>query len=543
MPVISTMLASTLPGVATYELGDFASLLVTATAVISADGSNAAALALGEGSSAFIRGTIFSAGNGIDASDESPDVDVVIAAGALVAGDERGVLLAGTGSRLENAGEIAGLTRAGVELIGAEAELVNTGLIQGGFSAVDVSGVNTVLTNAGMISGGAYGVQDFAGGLRLTNTGTIMTSEASSVALRIEKAGNTLVNTGSVLSVSNAAVMLGMGDTVGGGSNRLTNDGLIATTGSTAIAGGLHAELIVNTGTIIGGVMLDGAGDRFDGRGGLQGNLDGGSGNDTILGGVNDEYIAGGLDSDSLSGGGGDDTIDAGEANDTVRGGAGADQLNGGSGLDLLDYSLSAAGVMVDLASGDVAGGDSLDDEILGFEWVQGSGYADTLLGDGLANRLAGGTGADRIGGGLGADLLSGGRGGDSLSGGNGADTLVGGLGADTLAGGAGVDRFVYGATAESGAAQRDVIVDFTKGQDRIDLSAIDANAVGGTANDAFTLLTTLGATFTAPGQVRFVQVAGTTQVEANTDADATTAEMVIALSGLFTLVGADFVL
>ena len=79
------------------------------------------------------------------------------------------------------------------------------------------------------------------------------------------------------------------------------------------------------------------------------------------------------------------------------------------------------------------------------------------------------------------------------------------------------------------------------KGQDRIDLSGIDANAVGGTANDAFAFVG-VGA-FTAAGQLRFQQVAGTTEVWLNTDADFATTEAVIVLSGLFALAGTDFVL
>jgi Ca2+-binding RTX toxin-like protein len=58
----------------------------------------------------------------------------------------------------------------------------------------------------------------------------------------------------------------------------------------------------------------------------------------------------------------------------------------------------------------------------------------------------------------------------------------VGGLGGDYLVGGDGADIFKYTAVQESqnvvinGVSQLDQIVDFTQGQDKIDLSAIDAN-------------------------------------------------------------------
>jgi len=52
---------------------------------------------------------------------------------------------------------------------------------------------------------------------------------------------------------------------------------------------------------------------------------------------------------------------------------------------------------------------------------------------------------------------------------------LVGGLGADTLVGGEGRDVFRYGTMGE---IDRDHIRDFTPGDDKIDLSAVDANAL-----------------------------------------------------------------
>jgi Ca2+-binding RTX toxin-like protein len=541
MPVVSTSLASTLPGVATYELADFASLLVTATGVISAEGANAAALVLGQGGSAFIQGTIFSAGNGIDSSEN--DVDVVIAAGGLVTADDRGVLFAGAGARLENAGEIAGITYQGVNLSGAGAELVNSGRISGAFSAVDFSAAGGTLTNTGTISGGVYGVQSFGGSLSLTNAGTIMTTGTNTVAVRLEGAGNVLVNTGSILSIGNLAVSMGGLDTIGGFINRLTNEGLIASNGSSAIGGGANADYIVNNGTIEGLVGLFGGADFFDGRGGRQASVvDGGQGNDSLLGGASDDWLTGVSGADSITGGAGNDLLDGGDGADTIRGDAGADTLSGGVGAaDLVDYSYSTGAVWVDLPNSEATGGDGHDDVITGFEGAQGSGHADTLTGDGAANRLAGGAGRDVLTGGLGNDTLLGQAGADSIAAGQGADTLAGGNGADTLVGGAGNDRFQYLSANESSSAARDRIADFVKGQDRIDLSAIDANAVGGTANDTFVFVA--GGPFVAAGQVRFQQVAGTTEVWLNTDADFATAEAVIVLSGLFALAGTDFVL
>lgn len=53
---------------------------------------------------------------------------------------------------------------------------------------------------------------------------------------------------------------------------------------------------------------------------------------------------------------------------------------------------------------------------------------------------------------------------------------IVGGGGADRLDGGPGRDVFRYLSVTDSTLAARDVIVGFQRGQDRVDLSAIDAD-------------------------------------------------------------------
>jgi serralysin len=133
--------------------------------------------------------------------------------------------------------------------------------------------------------------------------------------------------------------------------------------------------------------------------------------------------------------------------------------------------------------------------------------------------------------------------------GGSGADTFVGGKGANTLVGNAGADIFAYLTAADSTAAARDVINDFVKGQDKIDLSGIDARTATAAVNDAFsaTLLASSG-NFTAAGQLRYFLSNGQTIVEGNTDTVFSTAEFSIALIGNYTagltqLAASDFVL
>ena len=163
-------------------------------------------------------------------------------------------------------------------------------------------------------------------------------------------------------------------------------------------------------------------------------------------------------------------------------------------------------------------------------------------------DKLAGGAGNDTLMGFDGNDILNGDDGNDQLYGGSGADTLAGGAGndylfggsgKDTLTGGNGADIFAFGNAADSGltTTTRDQICDFVAGQDRIDLSAIDANSAT-YADEAFTTLIPATAAFTTPGQLRFANGI----LYGNTDSDAK-AEFSIQLTGITTLALSDLIL
>jgi len=151
-------------------------------------------------------------------------------------------------------------------------------------------------------------------------------------------------------------------------------------------------------------------------------------------------------------------------------------------------------------------------------------------------------------------NIITGGNGGDTLNGLAGNDTLIGSLGNDVLNGGAGVDtltgndgadRFVFSTLTDSGlsAALRDLITDFTSGSDRIDLSALDANAsVAG--NQAFTWRGTGAITGAAQVNMAYDAASSTTVISANVDADLN-ADITLALAGNYTaaLAAIDFVL
>ncbi|MFM5994700.1 MAG: calcium-binding protein, partial [Dolichospermum sp.] len=104
----------------------------------------------------------------------------------------------------------------------------------------------------------------------------------------------------------------------------------------------------------------------------------------------------------------------------------------------------------------------------------------DSLTGGTGSNTLTGGAGNDSLTGGAGNDTLTGGTGNDTLTGGAGNDSLIGGAGSDNLTGGAGNDIFRYTALTDSNAGTLtgenltfDTITDFTKGQDKIDVTGL----------------------------------------------------------------------
>jgi len=62
--------------------------------------------------------------------------------------------------------------------------------------------------------------------------------------------------------------------------------------------------------------------------------LNGGNGNDTLIGGDDKDTLNGGAGNDTLIGGGGNDTLNGGDGDDTLFGGGGDDTVIGGKGTD-----------------------------------------------------------------------------------------------------------------------------------------------------------------------------------------------------------------
>jgi ELWxxDGT repeat protein len=264
-------------------------------------------------------------------------------------------------------------------------------------------------------------------------------------------------------------------DTLIGGAG---NDAMNGGAGADSLEGGEGIDSVSYSGSVLGVVVDlatqsvsggDAAGDTISGFE----SASGGNGNDSLIGNALNN---------SLSGGAGNDTLIGGAGNDAMNGGAGADSLEGGEGTDSVSYSGSVLGVVVDLATQSVSGGDAAGDTISGFENATGGNGNDSLIGNALNNSLSGGAGND------------------TLIGGAGNDYLDGGISADQLEGGSGADRFYFRSAAE---ASGDVIIDFSLAEgDRIDLRPLDANtALAG--NQAFAWIG--GAEFDGlAGQLRF---------------------------------------
>ncbi|MDB5749727.1 MAG: hypothetical protein JWP65_148 [Ramlibacter sp.] len=308
--------------------------------------------------------------------------------------------------------------------------------------------------------------------------------------------------------------------------------------------------------------------------------LDGGIGADTLVGGKgNDTYRVDNVkDAIGEAAGGGIDTVIASTSfglgafldnltltgtgaftaagntlANTIRGNSGGNALVGGGGKDTLlgglgkdTYYVDSDDVIIETRSADVdlvvaTGSRTLGDyqENLMFQGAR----AYKGVGNALANVMLGGTGGDVLEGGKGGDQLLGQAGNDALHGGDGNDRLVGGLGKDMLTGGAGNDFFSFLTAADSSRANFDVITDFQRGKDRIDVSQLDANAATASIDD-FTFLGEGAFSRTnAAGQIRigYDAATGTLMVYASTDADAT-AEFAVQVRGVTTLSGSDFI-
>ena len=456
--------------------------------------------------------------------------------------------LFGNNNFLTNQGTIASGAGIAATFFGGSSTVVNSGAISGGEIGLFLTNGNSnTVINSGIIEGGTVGPFGTRGGIvasgeahLIVNSGVIRSNGFGADAIDLTGGGtgeigqSVIHNSGSILSANGIGVSFqfyGTGNTV-----RIENYGLISG-GAVAVSATDAADVVVNAGTMHGGVILRDGADLYDGIGGVvYGVIDGGAGDDVyrisdplaLLG----EIAAGGTDrveamvswsllpnseiehltllgSSALDGTGNTvgNELRGNLGDNRLFGLAGADTIHGGNGEDLLDGGLNN-----DLAYG-------------------GNGD-DVLRGRG---------GDDRIDGGSGDDVAWGASGNDSLIGGDDDDLLIGGPGRDQLTGGNDFDTFAYLRTSDSGTtvATRDVINDFVSGTDVIDLSNLDARQ-GGT-NDAFVFIG--AAVFSSvAGQLRFKISGVNVIVEGDVNGDAV-ADFSIVVAATAAMVAGDFVL
>ena len=248
-------------------------------------------------------------------------------------------------------------------------------------------------------------------------------------------------------------------------------------------------------------------------------------GNDILYTGAGNDHLEGGDGNNTYADGDGNDTVLGGSGRDAVHVDAGNDLYYGGGGTDTLwfdtihygfkgTYKDAYQGVRVDLSLTSAQNlGEFGIDRFFGFEDVNGTLGHDTILGT---------DGDNGIDGRDGNDVIYGRGGNDDLYGFEGADTLIGGLGRDDIFNGDGVNGFRdvvrYESLKDSGTtdATRDTIYSFTKGQDKIDLSKLDAN-LGLKGNQAFKVVTGFTKAF---GEVKLVKSGNDTIVQVDGDKD-----------------------
>ncbi len=174
-----------------------------------------------------------------------------------------------------------------------------------------------------------------------------------------------------------------------------------------------------------------------------------------------------------------------------------------------------------------------------------------TFYGHAGSDIITGGNGNDSIHGNNDNDILTGGAGNDVLIGGSGADQLTGGRGKDTMYGNAltmdladnAQDTFIFTAVAETSkkAALADTIYRFETGIDKIDLSAIDANA-GQSGDQAFIFQTSGVFVNGVAGQVVAKSVNGDVQLRLDMNGDRLVDAMIV-VKAVTALTEADLIL
>jgi Ca2+-binding RTX toxin-like protein len=421
-----------------------------------------------------------------------------------------------------------------------------------GAGALDIKGIGLASVLATTTGAGAQTIGDGSGnGANLvavtassaSGAQTIISTSASAVTVAVTSAaGVQTVITGAGADFINAATTAAVNTiNTGAGDDSITV--LATASGNYAIDGGSGNDIMTGGAgidTLIGGL----GNDILNGRGGAD-SMTGGDGSDLYYVDSAADVV---IETNAITSTGGIDTVNSylgaytlganvenghvmattaanltgNGFNNVLYAGAGNNTLDGSLGIDTADYAYASSAVTVSLA--------------ITLAQITTSSGSDTLIS---IENLTGGNFNDKLTGNTNGNVLDGGIGNDTLIGGTGNDTLIGGLGRDMLFGGLGTDIFDFNALSETGIliTTRDVISDFVKGQDKIDLATLDANTAT-LVNDAFTGFISSAGIFTTAGQLK---LSGGV-LYGNTDTDSA-AEFSIQLTGITALTTSDLVL
>jgi Ca2+-binding RTX toxin-like protein len=268
---------------------------------------------------------------------------------------------------ISNSGSISG-TDAGVYFSrsgltpsdGSDVVLINSGTIAGGLYGIrQIGQLDLHVTNAalGTITAAGGDAISASGRLYLVNHGSILAAgeDSSAIVLGTTSAFSTITNYGTLSStfapaidasaiVSGGPVFLyNHGSIAGGYAGAATSDVLKNFGTMQSVSTGTGNDNVRNAGLIDGFVLLGAGEDTYRGRlGRVEGFVDGGTENDTLLAGDLDDDLRGGTGDDLIEGRGGDDVLAGALGADTLRGGAGDDTLSAGADLDLMAGGIGA---------------------------------------------------------------------------------------------------------------------------------------------------------------------------------------------------------
>ncbi|MBP1859670.1 calcium-binding protein [Rhizobium herbae] len=470
----------------------------------------------GDGINVNVRGSVIGQASAISfGTATNHGNNLFVGEDGYVGGFATGISMLSYGGSIDNRGSIwsAG---TGIEIrakspagVFSTTEISNNGIIEGNTAVANKSTDALYLVNMGTIEGATYAFSSQSGAAdTIINDGTIL--------------GDISLGKGSDRYDGSLGVLDG---TVFGGDGQ---DFLIGGKGDESFIGGADADDI-DGGAGNDDIAGDGGTDRLTGGAGDD-EIYGGSGSDTLDGGIGADFLSGGTGSDlylvdnvndvviEATGGGSDvvfalvsfaleanqyveqmvfaDLSNSGEAvtltGNTLRqsiiGGAGDDRLDGGGGTDRLTGLIGNDTYIVDGSDTIVeAAGEGID--------LVKSTRAYTLVANVENLTLTGALDINGTGNIL-NNVITGNDGKNTLSGKDGDDMLSGGLGLDKLVGGAGRDSFLFKtALADSNI---DRIMDFNIADDTIRLE-----------NGIFTVLTHTGALAASAFAINLTGAAG----------------------------------